>query len=237
MRTIDLTGSASNDSRSAAHDELVIKIADSAAEREAVYQFRYRIYCELLKRTQLCANHDCRKIVEPLDDNGVILNATVGSRTVGTLRINKADDPHADNYREFYRLRDIVGISNHRCTITTKLMVDPEFRKHPIGFKLARFGFLHSVGNGSLVDFIDCNPPKESYFCRLGYRYLFPHAVHPEFGLVAPMVLVFNDKSYFKKVRSPFSSLAYNQAPHPKWVCNLLDRLATSPPQSEGALT
>ncbi len=219
----------SNDFHTTAPEELVIKVAESDAEREAVYKFRYRIYCELLKRTQLYADHDRKRIVEPLDENGSVLVATINGRTVGTLRINRADDPYATAYRNFYRMQEISGLNINHCTITTKMMVDQENKMQAIGMKLAKYGFIHSKTRGSLIDFIDCNPPKEAYFRRLGYRYLFPQAIHPEFGLVTKMVLIFNDRRHLQNVRSPFASLASDQDSHPEWVRGVLKKISDKP--------
>lgn len=199
-------------------DEIVIRVAESAAERAAVYQFRYRIYCELLKRTQQYADHSTKIIEEPLDERGVILAASRNDCIIGTVRFNWATDTRADEYIEYYRMQNVEGIDLNRCTITTKMMVCPERDNLGLGVKLACAAFEIATHQGCLVDFIDCNPPKVKYFRRLGYRVSGSNFEHKEYGHVTPMVLLNNDRNHLLRSRSPLLKFVPKSMDNPDWI-------------------
>jgi hypothetical protein len=59
-----------------------ISRAQTTAELEAVYRFRYSVYVEEMNRTQRYADHELKQIKDPLDDFGHILYATDEDRAI-----------------------------------------------------------------------------------------------------------------------------------------------------------
>ena len=69
-----------------------IRLAATDVELEALYAFRYRIYVEEMGRPQKYADHDMRRIRDPLDETGRNLVAWDNSEIVGCVRVNFARD-------------------------------------------------------------------------------------------------------------------------------------------------
>lgn len=179
-------------------------------ELRQVYQFRYSVYVEEMKRPQRYANHESRIVVEPLDTHAHILAAFDKDKLVGTVRINFCRDSNLNYYEELYGLREFA--SHHypfAVSITTKFMVAREYRRTLLSARLATELYKLALREGIKVDFIDCNAHLESYFESLGYRRYKPPVNHHEYGQVLPMMLNLTDLNHLKHVRSPFYKPAF----------------------------
>ena len=186
-----------------------IRLATNEADRNAVFRFRYEIYVKEMKRFQKYADHDKQNIEEPLDRTGHILIASDDEdRTIGTVRFNVGVDENFGLYEGLYRLREFEAFYPSSVSITTKLMVAPDYRYSVLPLQLAVRSYKVAVSLGAAFDCIDCNRHLLPFFQKLGYRQVFQDVVHPEYGCVVPMVLAVLDTGYLEKVRSPFAKLA-----------------------------
>ena len=193
-----------------------IRQITSESDRQQAFNLRYRIYVEERQVSQTYADHSRRIIEEPLDpapgerpvEEGVILGAFAGERLIGTARYNFCDHPGIGPYADWYRLKDFGLTPQHRATFVTKLCVEPEYRGSRAMLMLSVGLFEHNLQNGVKISFLDCNPPLEPLFQKLGYRQPFENFHHPEYGSVHPMVLVMNDLEHFRSIRSPFKNCA-----------------------------
>src|SRR5437879_5817123 len=109
------------------HDGFAVVKATTEILRECAYRLRYRVYVEIMKRTQLYADHSTRKIYEPLDERGAVYLAVFNGKMIGTIRRNLLDDATTQYYQDLYQARLFDLNRAHRMAITTKLMVLPEF--------------------------------------------------------------------------------------------------------------
>lgn len=173
-------------------------------KREAVYCFRYRLYVEEMGRRQIYADHDRKMIVEPLDKSGYIFAAFQDDQVVGTVRVNYARLSDLEYYPSLYAM-DSVGLFHpQRTSITTKLMVSPEFRSKTLAVRLALAAYKQGIRDGIKYDFIDCNPHLVEFFLGLGYRVHKGQIKHTEYGEVVSMILDLEDLDNFERLRSPF---------------------------------
>lgn len=183
-----------------------IRLATTEADRHDAFRFRYEIYVKEMKRFQKYADHDKQIIEEPLDRTGHILIASDDEgHTVGTVRFNIGVDENFGLYEELYRLREFDRFYPSSVSITTKLMVAPDYRHSMLPLRLAVRSYVSGIAFGCAFDCIDCNKHLVPFFNRLGYRRVFPEVVHPEYGRVVPMVLALLDINHLEKVRSPFA--------------------------------
>src|SRR5688572_20182496 len=100
-----------------------IRLATTDAERRAIYQLRYRIYVEEMRRPQKDADHAARLIVDSLDSFACLFGAWQGTECVGTVRQNLLRDGDIGAYREMYRLETLDAAEAARTSITTRLMI------------------------------------------------------------------------------------------------------------------
>ena len=78
---------------------LTIRQAESAEDRERLYEFRYRIYVEEMGRHQRYADHTRRRIEEPLDATAAhFLAVDPAGEVVGCLRWNSGADTDFGEY-------------------------------------------------------------------------------------------------------------------------------------------
>lgn len=185
-----------------------IRFATTEADRRAVYGFRYDIYVNEMKRVQTYADHGQRIIEEPLDKTSYLLIAEDSGRTVGTARFNVGVDENFGLYEDLYRLREFEPFYPSAVSITTKMMVSPDYRRSPLPLQLAVRCYSAGLKLGNLFDFIDCNDHLIPFFKKLGYRQIFPDVFHPEYGRVVPMVLPLLDRQHLENVGSPFAKHA-----------------------------
>ena len=185
-----------------------IRLATTEADRNSVFRFRYEICVREMKRFQKYADHERCIIEEPLDKTGHVLIAEDAGRTVGTARFNVGVDENYGLYEDLYHLREFDLFYPSSVSITTKLMVSQDHRHSQLPLQLAIRCYLDGLCLGTVFDFIDCNKHLVSFFRKLGYRQVFPEVVHPEYGIVVPMVLAMYDLEHFERVGSPFAEHA-----------------------------
>jgi hypothetical protein len=184
-----------------------IRMLTTPDERELAFRHRYEIYVEEMRRRQDYADHEARRIEEPLDRSGMLFGAFSGGRLVGSVRTNFARHGSMDMYDDFYQVRSAGEAYPDGVSITTKLMVDPDERGGAAGAFLAMMVYRHNIEQAITHDFIDCNDHLVPFFEGLGYRRHRPPIDHPEFGVVNPLVLLTHDLEHLVAVRSPFARI------------------------------
>ena len=186
------------------NNKLKITTAKTEEELLALFRFRYSIYVEEMDRTQHYADHENRLIRDPLDDFANTLIATDEKLgIVGTIRTNFLRNGDIGEYIDLYKLDKLSGIELETSSITTRLMILPSYRSKALAVKLSKAAYTLGLNNGIRSDYIDCNPPLDKFFGRLGHRYIH-QCTHPEYGDVRVMRLDLCDKSYLESINSPF---------------------------------
>jgi len=182
-----------------------ISLATTAAEREAVYRFRYQVYVREMGRREPNACHATGRLTDDLDRAATVLRAidAPSGSLLGTLRTNFLRNADVGHYESLYRLDQLSAADRQCSSVTTRLMVAAAHRGGPIGLHLAiavyGIGLEHDID----YDYIDCNPPLVPFFTRLGYRWL-RMIEHPQYGTVSLMRLDLKDEAHLTDVRSPF---------------------------------
>jgi hypothetical protein len=181
-----------------------IQRVTSAADLEAVYRFRYSIYVEEMRRPQRYALHAERTILDPLDVSAHVFSATVNGCVVGTVRCNVLARSDVGHYLVLYGLNELPHDLRRSTTITTRLMVAPRYRHGTLATRLASAIYEFGLRIGITQDFIDCNPPLDIFFTRLGYLRHKTDVLHPEYGSVCVMRLNLTDANHLRQIGSPF---------------------------------
>jgi hypothetical protein len=181
-----------------------IRLAESEEERLAVYRFRYAVYVEEMGLDESYADHDRKIIKDTLDGpQAMLLAAWDGDRVVGTTRTNLVRNGGIGNYLEYYRLTDRPHAELQDTSISTRIMIHPQFRRTPLTVRLTCDCFRWMLEQGVKTDYCDCEPEVVKFFTGLGYKEQFADFYHPEFGLGSVMRLDVHDFEHLAKVRSP----------------------------------
>jgi len=103
-----------------------------------------------------------------------------------------------------YGMSAVGDFHPQRTSITTKLMVAPQYRLTSVFVRLALASYKHALALGMRFDFMDCNLPLVPFFQGLGYRVHRGRITHPEYGEVISMMLDLEDVAHLGAVGSPF---------------------------------
>lgn len=182
-----------------------IRRAETAEDRERIYRFRYEIYVEEMRRVQKYADHERRRIEEPLDATAHLMIAERDGRTLGTLRTNFARETDLGYYVRLFQLDSVGDAFPSQVSLTTKLMIRPELRSGTLAVRLACAVYRFGLEQGIHHDFIDCNAHLERFFQRLGFRTYMGRVVHPEYGEVLPLRLALHDVAHLQRLGSPLA--------------------------------
>src|SRR5436309_2084500 len=109
--------------------EFEVGLAQSAAEKEAVYRFRYSVYVEEMGRYQASADHAGRRLVEPEDDDGFVFYARDGDDVVGTARLSWGGHGFSERQIDEYSLAPFLDELPHDViAVGERVMVTPKLR-------------------------------------------------------------------------------------------------------------
>jgi len=182
-----------------------IRIAESTCEKDALYEFRYRIYVEEMQRTQKHADHSRKRITDPLDESGVSLIAVDWEGAiVGTVRTNFASAGDLMGYESFYAMTTAGAAHPVSTSICTRLMISAAHRRSMLALRLSLAVYEYGLFRGITHNFIDCNSHLVGLFEGLGFRKHIPAAFHEEYGAVTCMRLDVRDLAYLQSIGSPF---------------------------------
>lgn len=184
---------------------IVIRVATTEAELEAVCRFRYEINVHELRRSGPYINHATGELRHPLDETGVNIAAFDGSTIIGAVRQNYGPAARFCSLASFYAIAADAGTAESHVMITTGLMVAARARGGIVGTRLACVAYVHALKHSICRGYIDCIPALEPLFKRLGYVDHLPEAVHPEYDFpVRRLKINLFDRAHLQQMRSPF---------------------------------
>lgn len=187
---------------------IVIREVTRSDERLAVYQLRYRVFVEEIGARASQNDHARRALSDALDSNEVLLGAFDSDRLVGSVRGNLAEDCPAFLHSK-YDLRPLIDAHPRLVTVTTRMVIDRDYRYGLLGARLSKAIFERHLNRGMHYDCIDCQEHMRLFFLRLGYRPGADPFIHPDSGRTHfPMIMDYTDLAHFVAIRSPFAQLA-----------------------------
>ena len=178
-------------------------LAESESEREAVRRFWYQVYVEEMGRKQIYANHEAKRIYDPLEPTGRVIVAWEDDQIVGTVRANFVRDGGVDSYVDLYGCEERSDFAAARTSIVTRLMLAHDLRLQNLGIRLAEEIYRYQIMSGIDTVYIDCNSHLVSFFHGLGFNE-FKQVQHDEYGDVHVMRLALLEQENLARVRSPF---------------------------------
>ena len=185
---------------------LTVRIATTEVERNEIFRLRYTVYVEEMGIDATDADHDRKMITDKWDESATLLYVTDGKSIVGTLRRNLCSNTAVPNYlREALELdRFVEGFDGHRLSISSKFVVATAWRSSPAAALLISKAYSLARELSIQFDFHHCAPSLISMYEQMGFRRYAGNFTHEDVGLQIPMVLVIEDVSHLRAVRSPF---------------------------------
>lgn len=180
---------------------LSIRQVTNSCERESVFRLRYAVYVEELDREARHADHDNRRLEEPLDASGAVFGAFSDGVPVGTLRYNLADE-YSSQFKADFDL-EILGHYRDRSAVATRLMVTPQYRGGTLGTRICLHVFRQAYANGIRFTLLDCRPRLIPMFQNLGFRQFMPMQLRMGRYVACPMLICIADREYLAAIRSP----------------------------------
>ncbi len=198
--------------------------AETLAEREAVYRFRYKVYVEELHKKIAAADDDKRWIRDAEDENqeNILLYTGSPDEITGTLRLDiwkpgKAP-PHI---HKRFSLSFFPEIETHTVCETARLMVARNLRGKMILPALSREAYRLLAERQIFLLFCYCAPGLVSSYRKLGYRPYPGDLISGEDGLRVPLVNLTPDIRYYREENSPMLSLVRDCYAHGKFAFDL----------------
>ena len=187
-------------------DTARVAIAETCAEKERIYAFRYQIYVdEMGKKKLACADASKKILRDDLDDDAVLYYVEADGELAGTLRVNIGAVPAVlSHYREPYRLDRFAEWEPSLLSFSSRLMVSKRLRGSRTLYHLLTAAYEVDLRRGVRFDFCNCAPSLVDLYEHLGYRRYTDNFVDPEVGYRVPMVLVLRAGEHLEAVRSPF---------------------------------
>jgi hypothetical protein len=184
-------------------NQVVIRVVQTENERQEVFKFRYKIYVEGMNRDKHVADHNKKILTDWRDSTAVILAAYCDDKIVGTGRINFSSDGCLGE-EELFGFSKFEKKFPGKLTLTSKLLVAPEFRGSRVYLDLARKFCEISLQRGAVLNFIITATDLVPLFSRLGFRKYREGREWLDYGFMNPMILDLSDVEYLQKRHSPF---------------------------------
>jgi CRP-like cAMP-binding protein len=177
----------------AVHDAVVIEmgVAESRADREAVFRFWYSVYVEELGRYQLAADHERRMLIGPEDDRSWIFFARDGDDVVAGCRMSWGGDGFSDRQIAQYSLRPFLReLPAEHLAIGERAMVAASHRGGSLYGELGVTTGPPMLALGVLLTFGASEPHLVTFYAELGMRpYAQCNAFSEESGYLIPNVV------------------------------------------------
>jgi Cyclic nucleotide-binding domain/Acetyltransferase (GNAT) domain len=194
-----------------------VYVAETEAEREAIFSFRYSVYAQELGRKLGNADHGRRRVHDEEDDKPYTTLPYTddgAGQLTGTLRIRRWDPgevPPKD--WDTFSMERFDGLREMPTAEIGRLMIEPGHRGQ---LGLVSMGCaVYQLCAGELaadVTFINCATGLVRHYRLLGYRTYAGRLVPTADGIEVPLVLIPSDRAYLEQVRSflaPFADVFY----------------------------
>lgn len=171
-----------------------------------LYNFRYDVYVDELKRATSYACHDTKTIRDGLDETAYQTVVTKDGEIIACIRLNYANEGSLQPYYDFYELSQVPAHLQDTIIICTLDMVAKPYRRKMVFVRMLQTAFEFSLKRGARICYMDVNLPLVPLFQKLGME-IVKVKVHPDYGEVAIMRFDGLDYKALKAARSPLAPL------------------------------
>jgi mannose-6-phosphate isomerase-like protein (cupin superfamily) len=199
-----------------------VYVAETEAEREAVFSFRYSVYGAELGRKLGNADHGRRRVHDEEDDKPytILLYTDDGAgQLTGTARLRRWEPgqvPAKD--WEAFSMERFDGLREMSTSEIGRLMIEPGHRGQ-LGL-VSIVCAVYQLYAGELpadVGFITCAAGLVRHYRLLGFRTYAGRLVQTADGIEVPLVVIPSDRAYLEQAGSfvaPFADVFYGPGKH-----------------------
>jgi hypothetical protein len=166
--------------------------ADTDADREAVYRFRYTVYVEEMGRYQGSADHEGRRLVEADDDQSFIFYArrTDDGEVVGTARLSWGGNGFTERQIDEYSLAPfLTDLPPEHVAVGERVMIRSDLRGTGLVEQILACRDETGLAHDVRIQFSACEPHLLSLYLGQGRRtYASKNINTPEAGYLIPLV-------------------------------------------------
>jgi len=184
-----------------------VRRAETAQERQAIYRFRYQIYCKEQGRDIGGVHHDTQTVWEDDDEQDFSVHLYTGTPEdiSGVVRLRCWEPGQIPRHEfELLSLHVFPDIERTRVAELGRLMIRPTMRGKLVVPALARAVYEYLSGEfGARIAVAFCNAGLVKHYRKLGFRpYAAPLVPTPDCLGVA-LVTVLSDLDFHRQVGSP----------------------------------
>jgi predicted GNAT family N-acyltransferase len=193
-----------------------VKLATCDEEREAIFRFRYCVYCEDGRPDRLALDHQRGMFIEELDDARALqLYRTAADSLVGVFRLNMLNSvAFSSELASWLNVPPFAAQWNSDgLAYGSRLMVSTACRDNRLGGELLGAAFRCLRQRQVRFAFMYCKPHLRSLYEHFGFRACGATFEHPISGTNVPLVCALGDIRHFERVGSPVLSLAQSFEP------------------------
>jgi hypothetical protein len=199
-----------------------VYVAETEAEREAVFSFRYSVYGAELGRKLGNADHGRRRVHDEEDDKPytILLYTDDGAgQLTGTARLRRWEPgqvPAKD--WETFSMERFDGLREMSTSEIGRLMIEPGHRGQ-LGL-ISIVCAVYQLYAGELpadVGFINCAAGLVRHYRLLGFRTYAGRLVQTADGIEVPLVVIPSDRAFLEQAGSfvaPFADVFYGPGKH-----------------------
>jgi len=185
-----------------------VRFARSEDEKQAIFRFRYKVYVEGMGRDKNTADHINETLSDSLDESATLIGAFLGDVAVGAGRVNYSSDCTLPE-EELYGFSEYEKKYPNGLSLTSKVMVDPEFRGTKIFLDIARLCLIDAGPKKIRGNFIATADKLVPLFKKIGFVQYRPRVdSYLDYGSSNPMMMDPNDIGHLESVNSPLLDLA-----------------------------
>lgn len=183
----------------------VVRLAEDAADQEAIFRFRYDVYVREMGKVRMDgADHAAGRLSDPEDAQARLYMAVGGDGgLVGTLRVLTGDHGIPPAFRALSDFDRFAEFPPQAMSFTARLMVAPGARGSAALNALLGRAYRDMLDSPAQVDFCACVPGLVDLYEHLGYRRFTRNVVDPVVGYQVPLALVLRDAEHLGAIRSP----------------------------------
>lgn len=181
----------------------------SAAERDRLFEFRYRIYVEEARIPTSQADHATRRLKDPLDECSTSYVMLDEEQIAGELRVTWLGDvPEPTEITRTFGMRPAIDAFGPEAICkTSRFILDPKWRQGTAIYLLMETAYEEGWTQGGRLNYGDCSPHLLPFYEHLGFRRYTGAFEDPDYGFKFPILMI-ADLDYFRRARSPLARVA-----------------------------